>query len=227
MNDAPHTRIGLLGGAFNPVHRGHLAMATHAQQALALDRILFIPSGDHPPHKANAALAPAHHRLAMVRHAIADNPRFTVSDVESNTPGTSYTIETLHTLRHTLKGTLWFLIGLEAFLQMASWKSIDILLSSTNVLVLSRPPAQFSQAASLPFLPAPPAGQLESLDNGTSPRLDLRTGPDATLTLLPMPPYPVSASAIRARIQEGLDVTDWLPPPVHSYIIRHHLYGLR
>ncbi len=220
-------RIGLLGGAFNPIHRGHLAMATHAQEALALDQVLFVPSGDHPPHKATAALAPAHHRLAMVRQAVANIPLFTVSGVECTAPETSYTIDTIRTLQHTLQGELWFLIGLEAFLQMASWKSVDTLVSSTNFLVLSRPPAQFSQVASLTFLPAPPADQLERLDDGTCQRLDLRTGPHATLTLLRMPPCPMSASAVRTRIREGLDVTDWLPPPVHSYIIRHHLYGLR
>ena len=220
-------RIGLLGGTFNPVHLGHLAMATHAQQALALNQVIFMPSGDHPPHKASAALAPAHHRLAMVRHAVEDSPLFTVSDMESNAPGTSYTIETLRILRPTLKGELWFLIGLEAFLQMASWRSVETLTSSTNFLVLSRPPARFSQVASLTFLPPPPTGQLERLDDGTCQRLDLRIGPHATLTLLRMPPYPVSASAVRARIRAGLDVTGWLSPQVHSYIIRHHLYELR
>ncbi len=202
-------------------------MATHAQQALALDRVLFIPSGAHPPHKASDTLAPAHHRLAMVREAVAGIPHFVVSDVESNTSRTSYTIETIHTLRATLKGELWFLIGLDMFLQMASWKSVETLLSSTNFLVLSRPHVQFSHVASLTFLPPPPAGQLACLDDGTCQRLDLPIGPHATLTLLRMPPCPVSASAVRTRIREGLDVTDWLPPPVHSYIIRHHLYGLR
>ncbi len=227
MNDSPHTRIGLLGGAFNPVHHGHLAVAVHAQQALGLDRVLFIPSGDHPPHKTDAALAPAHHRLAMVGEAIAGTPRFTVSDIESKAPGTSYTIETIRALRRTLKGTLWFLIGLDAFLQMASWKSVGPLVSSTNILVLSRPHAQFSQVASLTFLPPPPADQLRRLDDGTRRRLDLSTGPHATLTLLRIPPCPVSASAVRARLREGLDVADVLPPRVHSYIIRHHLYGSR
>ncbi len=227
VNDSPHTRIGLLGGAFNPVHRGHLAIATYAQQALALDRVLFIPSGDRTPHKTRAALAPAHHRLAMVRQAIADIPRFTVSDIESTASETSYTVETIHTLRQTMQGTFWLLIGLDAFLQMESWKSVDALVSSTNIVVPSRPPAHFSQAASLTFLPAPPAGQLERLDDGTHPRLDFPTGPHTTLTLLRMPPCPVSASAIRARIREGLDVADWLPPPVHSYILRHRLYESR
>ncbi len=226
VKHSPHTRIGILGGAFNPVHRGHLTMATHAQQALALDQVLFMPSGDHPPHKTSTTLAPARHRLAMVKHAITDIPHFAVSDMESNASGTSYTVETIHTLRQRVKGSLWFLIGLDAFLQIASWKSVETLVSSTNFLVLSRPPAHFSQVASLTFLPPPPTEQLHRLDDGTCTRLDLPTGPHTMLTLLRMPPCPVSASAIRTRIQEGLDIADWLPPPVHSYIIRHHLYGL-
>ncbi|MDD9821189.1 MAG: nicotinate-nucleotide adenylyltransferase [Nitrospira sp.] len=227
MKHSPHTRIGVLGGAFNPVHHGHLAMATHAQQVLALDQVLFIPSGDHPPHKAGTTLAPAHHRLAMVKHAIADRPHFTVSDIEARASSTSYTVETIHTLRQCMKGVLWFLIGLDAFLQIASWRSVATLISSTNFLVLSRPTARFSQVTSLTLLPPPPTEQLDRLDDGTRTRLDVSTGPHAVLTLLRMPPCQVSASAIRTRIQEGLDVTDWLPPSVHSYIIRHRVYGLR
>ncbi len=220
-------RTGLLGGAFNPVHRGHLAMAVHAQEALALDRILFLPSGDRPPHKAGADLAPAHHRLAMVECAIADAPTFTATDMETAAPGTSYTVDTIRALRRTVRGELWFLIGLDAFLEMAGWKSVETLVSSTNVLVQSRPPARFSQAASLPFLPAPPAGHLAQLDDGTRRRVELRTGAGTVITLLRMPPCPVSASAVRARLREGTDVADWLPSPVHSYILRHRLYGAR
>lgn len=217
-------RIGLLGGAFNPIHRCHLSIAEHAQRALALDQMIFIPSGD-PPHKSSASLAPAHHRLAMVQQAIADFPNYTVSDMESSAPGKSYTIDTVRKLRETLTGALWFVIGLDAFLEIASWKSVETLLSVTNFLVVSRPPAQFSQVAKLTLLPSVPADRVDGLDAGALDRVDVPMSPHAAVTLLRIPPCPVSASAIRERLHQGLAVTDWLPPRVHSYIIQHRLYG--
>ena len=217
-------RVGLLGGSFNPIHRCHLSVAEHAQRALALDRMIFIPSGD-PPHKSNESLAPAHHRLAMVKQAVAESPHYAVSDVESTVPGPSYTVDTIRTLRRTVAGELWFIIGLDAFLEIGSWKSGETLVSSTNFLVVSRPPARFSQAAELTLLPPLPVYQLHELDAGRLDRLDVPVEAHAMVTFLRIAPCPVSASAIRERIHEGLDVTDWLPRGVQSYIIRHHLYG--
>ena len=223
MSNSPHTRIGLLGGTFNPIHNCHLSVAGQAQRALALDRVIFIPSG-MPPHKSGESLVPAHHRLSMVQRAVADLPDFTVSDVETNAPDTSYTIDTIHTLRETVKGELWFLIGLDAFLEIAEWKSADALLVSTNVLVLSRPDVPFSRVASLTLLPPLPPSQLDRLDAGQQRRVDLPVGPRATITFLRIDPCEVSASAVRERIRHGEDVAGWLPPPVHSYIIQHNLY---
>ena len=223
MSDSPLTRIGVLGGTFNPVHNCHLSIAGQAQRALALDRVIFIPSGA-PPHKSGESLAPAHHRLSMVQHAVADLPDFAVSDVEANAPDTSYTIDTIRTLRETVKGELWFIIGLDAFLEITEWKSAEALLTSTNFLVLSRPHIPFSRVASLTLLPPLPSGQLDRLDAGEQPRLDLPIGSQATITFLRIDPCEISASAVRERIRKGEDVAGWLPPPVHSYIIQHNLY---
>ena len=223
MSDSPFTRTGLLGGTFNPVHNCHLSIARQAKRALALDRVIFIPSGA-PPHKSGESLAPAHHRLSMVQHAVAGQPDFAVSDVEANAPDTSYTIETIRTLRATVKGELWFIIGLDAFLEIAEWKAADALLASMNFLVLSRPDVPFSRVATLPLLPPLPPGQLERLDAGQERRLDLPLSPQGTITFLQIDPCEISASAIRERIRKGEDVADWLPPQVHSYIIQHSLY---
>ncbi len=223
MSNSPHTRIGLLGGTFNPIHNCHLSIAGQAQRALALDRVIFIPSGT-PPHKSGESLVPAHHRLSMVQRAVADLPDFTVSDVETNAPDTSYTIDTVHTLRETVKGELWFLIGLDAFLEIAEWKSADALLASMNFLVLSRPHVPFSRVASLTLLPPLPPSQLERLDEGHQQRLDHPISLQTTITFLRIDPCEVSASAVRERIRNGEDVAGWLPLPVHSYIIRHNLY---
>ena len=216
-------RIGLLGGTFDPVHNCHLSIAGQAQRALSLDRVIFIPSGA-PPHKSRESLAPAHHRLRMVQHAVAELPNFTVLDVEASAPQTSYTIDTIRTLRETEKSELWFIIGLDAFLEIAGWKSAETLLTLTNFLVLSRPHVPFSRTASLALLPPLPVTQLQQLDAGQQRRLDLPIGPKATITFLRIDPCEVSSSGVRERIRTGADVTDWLPPPVHSYIIQHNLY---
>lgn len=223
MSDSPFTRIGLLGGTFNPVHNCHLSIAGQAQEALAFDRVIFIPSGA-PPHKSRESLAPAHHRLRMVQHAVAGLPGFTVSDAEANAPDISYTIDTVRTLRETVKGELWFIIGLDAFLDIAGWKSAETLLTLTNFLVLSRSHVPFSRVASLALFPSLLPTHLQRLDAGQQRRLDLPIGPRATITFLRIDPCEVSSSAVRERIRKGADVTDWLPPPVHSYIIRHNLY---
>lgn len=213
----------MLGGTFDPVHNCHLSIAGQAQEALALDRVIFIPSGA-PPHKSRDSLAPAHHRLRMVQHAVAGLPGFTVSDVEAAAPGTSYTIDTVRTLRETVKGELWFIIGLDAFLEIEGWRSAETLLTLTNFLVLSRPDVPFFRAASLSLLPPLPGEQLQRLDDGRQRRLDLPVGPRATVAFLRIDPCGVSSSAVRERIRTGADVADWLPPPVHSYIIQHNLY---
>ena len=223
MSDSPFTRIGLLGGTFNPVHNCHLSIAGQAQRALALDRVIFIPSGT-PPHKSGESLVPAHHRLSMVQRAVADLPDFAVSDVEANAPGPSYTIDTVRMLRATVKGELWFIIGLDAFLEIGEWKSAEALLASMNFLVLSRPRVPFSRVASLTLFPPLPPSQLERLDEGQQRRLDHVIGPQTTITFLRIDPCNISSSAVRERIRKGEDVAGWLPLPVHSYIIEHNLY---
>jgi nicotinate-nucleotide adenylyltransferase len=91
-------RVGILGGTFDPVHYGHLVIAEEVYAALALAEIAFVPAG-HPPHKPNSQVAAAHHRLAMLELAIAGNPHFSISRVDLERPGPSYTVETLRLLR--------------------------------------------------------------------------------------------------------------------------------
>ncbi|HEX6531010.1 MAG TPA: nicotinate-nucleotide adenylyltransferase, partial [Nitrospira sp.] len=90
--------VGVLGGTFNPIHNGHLAIARQTREALALDRVVFVPTGD-PPHKPNEHLATAEHRYEMVRLAIASDPLLSISDVEVRRPGKSYTVDTIRLLQ--------------------------------------------------------------------------------------------------------------------------------
>jgi nicotinate-nucleotide adenylyltransferase len=217
-------KLGLLGGSFNPMHDGHLAIARQTREALELDQILYIPTS-HPPHKPNGSLAPAQDRYEMVRLAIASDPAFAISDVEIRRPGKSYSIDTIRQLQqeygpHT---QLFFLIGLDAFLDFPSWRDPRTLLELCSFVVLSRPGLSFRSLSTVSLLPPIPYPSLADLDAGRTFRIEAQIG-GQRLICLKQPPCPISASDIRARIRQGLPVANLLPPLVESYILRHHLY---
>ena len=216
--------VGLLGGTFNPIHNGHLAIARQARAALALDRVVFIPTGD-PPHKPNERLASARDRYEMVRRAITSDPLLSISDVEVRRPGKSYTIDTIRLLQEEYgHGTrLFFLIGLDAFLEFPTWHDPETLLTLCSFVVLSRPGLSFQALSALPLIPRIPQASLLELDAGRNARLDVSVGPQS-LICLRLPPSHVSASDIRARLAQGASTANLLPPVVESYILQHHIY---
>lgn len=218
-------RIGLFGGTFNPVHNCHLTIAAQVRERLSLDRILFIPTGD-PPHKPQDNLAPARHRLEMVRLAVADHPTLDVSDVEVRRPEKSYSIDTVRALRNHYGGStdLVFIIGLDAFVEFPSWRQAPELLSLCHFAVVSRTGKAFAALADRPPLPPIPRQALDSLDRGTQDRLEAPTPNGMRLTLLRLPPCDISASDIRRRIRSRTAVADLLPASVESYIMRARLY---
>lgn len=218
-------RLGLFGGSFNPIHNGHLEVARQTHNLLALDRLLFIPTGD-PPHKQTGALAPARHRYEMVRLAIAGNHAFALSDIEITRQGKSYSIDTVRTLqRQQGPGTaLFFVIGLDAFIDLPTWREPEALLAACSFVVISRPGQTYRALASLPLLPKIDTERLAALDSGLTHRLDLPLPSGRELICLPLAPSPISASDIRQRIQQGASLANLLPPPVESYILRHQLY---
>ena len=202
-------RLGLLGGSFDPMHNGHLAIARQTREAIGLDQILFIPTS-HPPHKPNGSLAPAQDRYEMVRLAIASDPSLAISDVEIRRPGKSYSVDTIRLLqqKYGAQTQLFFLIGLDAFLDFPSWREPLTLLELCPFVVLSRP------------IPYP---SLANLDAGRISRLESPIGKQR-LICLKLPPFAISASDIRSRVRQGLPVANLLPPLVESYILQHHLY---
>ena len=218
-------RLGILGGSFNPIHNGHLAIAGHVLDKLQLDRVLFIPTGD-PPHKRDGSLAPAKDRYEMVRLAIADTPSFGLSDLELRRTGKSYTIDTVRVLQHQFGSStdLHFLIGLDAFLDVPNWKDPLELLRLCRFIVVPRPGQSFQSLATLPLLPTMNLQALAQLDTGESSRLEIASPSCRGIICLPIPPCPTSASDIRQRIRQGTTLANLLPPPVESYILRHRLY---
>lgn len=218
-------RIGLFGGTFNPVHRCHLEAATQTQRRLHLDRILFIPSAD-PPHKLSMSLAPARQRLEMVRMAIRDMPAFQVSDVEMRRPSKSYSIETVHELQKEFgpEAELFFIIGLDAFLELHTWKQASDLLRACHFVVLARPGSTFSSLLKMSLLPSMDRTPLLALDTQRALQVDVPLPGGMSLILLWIPPCYVSASDIRYRITHQLSVSNLLPAPVESYILETRLY---
>jgi len=190
-----------------------------------LDRVLFIPTGE-APHKQEEALAPARNRYHMVQLAIAGDPSFDVSDIEVARPGKSYSIDTVRSLqrRYDRATQLFFLIGLDAFLDFPTWREPQALLEACRFVVISRPGTSFRTLSTISMLPKLAARDLDSLDMLQSRRLDISfpTGPG--IICLSLPPSSISASDIRQRIKRGTTLANLLPPPVESFIIQHRLY---
>ena len=140
-------RIGLFGGTFNPIHRGHLWAASEVKKEFNLDQVSLIPAA-LPPHKTPGMVADADDRLEMIHLAIADLPGVTVSAVELNRPGPSYTIDTVRHFKKTLANDslLFLIMGLDAFLEINTWKSYRALLKQIAFIVMARPGADYPDA---------------------------------------------------------------------------------
>lgn len=140
-------RIGLFGGTFNPIHRGHLWAASEVKKGFNLDQIFLIPAA-LPPHKTPGLVAKADDRLEMINLAISDLCGLTVSDVELKRPGPSYTIDTIRHFKHTLAkdARIYLIMGLDAFLEIHTWKSHQALLEQIAFIVMARPGEDYRDA---------------------------------------------------------------------------------
>jgi nicotinate-nucleotide adenylyltransferase len=216
-------RLGILGGTFNPIHYGHLAAAEEVRDRLKLDQVLFIPSF-LPPHKQDEEIPPAVQRLEMVRLATAGNPYFTVSDIEVKREGRSYTIETIEALRSTCRSAeLFFITGLDSFLEIQTWHQWERLLTLSAFIVLSRPGYRFADLAKIDFL-KDEALELAALDRGELMQAVIRPGA-FTIYLEMIPHYDISSTDIRKRMREARTVKYLLPESVEHYIITNKLYA--
>jgi nicotinate-nucleotide adenylyltransferase len=194
-------RLGILGGTFDPIHVGHLAVAKAAIDCAQLDRVLFVPSAQ-PPHRG-AAQAPAEDRLAMTNLAVQGEPNFEVSDVEVRRGGRSYTVDTLSELHRTHPDDELFLIlGWDAARLFRSWHEPERVSSLASVVIVDRPG----------LVPAP---QAELAGLGLDP---------ARVIKCHVPTPDVSGSALRRAIAAGQPVTGQLPPAVERYVADHDLY---
>jgi len=216
-------KIGIFGGAFNPIHYGHLRVAEEVRESLCLDKILFIPSGKPPFKKPD--LARASHRYKMLKIAIEGNPHFKISNIEMKTPGKSYSVDTVKRLKERYKKSeFFFILGIDAFFELPRWKQPHRLLSLTNFVIISRPGYSFTELSSSPYLKGVSKKILKKLDNGLITEFSFPLSSGRRCILCRVTALNISASGIRNLIKKGKNVKYLLPEPVKSYIISHKLY---
>ncbi len=211
-------RIGIFGGTFNPIHLGHLRCAEEIRQICGLAHIYFVPSA-RPPHKAGNEIAPPVHRLRMVEQAVADNPCFSASAVELERAGPSYSVDTIRYFLSTFQATdPAFIVGLDAFLEIETWKDYHTIPELCDMIVTSRPGVS---------LPSPQS--LLPIDFQSvfcyEPATRMYTHPSHhTLVLREITGLDISSSAIRREIQQGHSVRYLVHLAVDVYMAEHALY---
>ncbi|MFI5954863.1 nicotinate-nucleotide adenylyltransferase [Cryptosporangium sp. NPDC051539] len=190
-------RIGIMGGTFDPIHHGHLVAASEVGSLFGLDEVVFVPTGN-PWQKEDSTVSPAEDRYLMTVIATASNPRFSVSRVDVDRPGPTYTIDTLRDLVAAW-GTdveLFFITGADALSAILSWKDVDELFELAHFIGVTRPGYTLSD---------------EHL-------------PRDTVTLVDVPAMAISSSGCRDRVRAGLPVWYLVPDGVVQYIEKRRLY---
>ncbi|MDF0515308.1 nicotinate-nucleotide adenylyltransferase [Agromyces sp. H3Y2-19a] len=188
------SRVGIMGGTFDPIHHGHLVAASEVAQSHDLDEVIFVPTGQ-PSYKT--VVTPAEHRYLMTVIATASNPRFTVSRVDIDRQKATFTIDTLRDIRRERPDAdLFFITGADAIAQILSWKDVDELWELAHFVAVSRP------------------GHVLSVSGL----------PEQDVSLLEVPALAISSTDCRSRVRRGFPVWYLVPDGVVQYISKHHLY---
>jgi len=199
-----NNRIGILGGTFNPVHRGHLALAKSAIKVFDLGKVLFIPSAK-PPHKTPHILASVKHRMAMLQLAIKNNPKFEICDIETRRTGPSYTIDTITQLRKiNPSAEYFFIIGADSLQELHMWKQINDLLKLCTFVTFGRPGINAGKTKVIHLDPKWARKLLKNFTPGRMPN--------------------ISSSNIRQRVAQGKNIHYLVEKAVAEYISANNLY---
>lgn len=204
-------RIGIMGGTFNPIHNGHLAIAEQAREQFLLEKVLFIPSGV-PYMKNLREVLPASVRCEMTEAAIAGKPYFELSDMETSDAAQgkkTYTYETLQKLKTAdSDAAYYFILGADSLYDMEHWKNPDKIFQNCTVLAAVRGEDEETS------LQEKLAGQIQYLQKKYH----------ASIARLEMEGIEISSTRIRKCVKEGKSIQDMVPEPVEAYIRKHHLY---
>ena len=192
-------RVGIIGGTFDPIHVGHLLVAEDARVSMELEEVVFIPTGQ-PWMKSGSTLSPAHHRMNMVRMAIASNPFFRASSMEIDRPGPTYTVDTLREMRLELdeEDDLYFILGSDSSEKFHRWKEPEEVLRLCTIVTMPRPGSH----------------DLSTIEPSESGKVVFLEGPMVD----------ISGTEIRRRVSLGLSVRYLVPDEVEHYIRRYGLY---
>jgi len=213
-------KIGLFGGTFDPIHWGHLRSAEEVGETFALDRLYFIPTSI-PPHKRGQTTTPAQDRLQMVRLAVARNPRFSVSTVEISRPGVSYSVDTIRAFaaRKQPRDQLYFIIGLDAFREIGTWKDFREIFPLCHFIVTSRPGSKEKD---------PLKGTGVAVKKHfcyDSKQGNYRHESGTRIYFVELTDIAISASEIRALVRQGKSIRYLVPIEVAKHIQRRKLYS--
>ena len=196
--------IGVLGGTFDPIHTGHLIIAEQAREILHLGKIIFIPAGQ-PWLKKEQDITPFKYRADMVRRAIKGNPSFEICTIEGETPGPSYSVDTIGELRKELgvQNPIFFILGYDSLAEMFLWHQPEKLVQLCHLVAIPRQGASFPSLKSMEAKVAGVKGKVLALD---------------------LPVIDISSSQIRHKVSRGVSVRYQVPDAVDSYIKEHQLY---
>ena len=209
-------RLGVLGGTFDPVHLGHLAVGRTAAAALALDALRLVPSRV-PPHRSTGPHVSTYHRFAMAALAALDEPGWTVSDMELRRDGPSYSFDTLTALAAEgwAATQIFFLIGADAIADIATWSRYPAVLDLAHFAVVTRPGTTHDDVRA----------RVPALGHRLVTAADLSTRTTPGIVLLNADTPDISSTDIRARAARGVSLTGLVTGPVEQYIRRHRLYA--
>lgn len=215
-------KVGIFGGTFNPIHYGHLRAAEEVRVKLEFDKIVFIPSGK-PPLKTEE-IADAIHRYKMTMRAIANNHFFELSDIECRQIGKSYTVKTFEELKkNNPKAELFFILGIDAFLDIPNWWHPERLIELANLVIISRPGFRFIDLQTSPYAKIS-RRILKELDSGKTETYKIKLKSNKDAILLRVISIGISSTEIRNLIKQGKSIKYLLPAEVKSYIISNKLY---
>ena len=211
------TRIGVLGGTFDPIHFGHLDAAEAARTALQLDEVCVLPSHD-PPHRNASPMASAFHRFALAALVIQGLPGYRVSDMELTRSGHSYTADSLRALHAAgwTSSQIFFILGADAFAEIATWREFPDVLDGAHFVVVARPGTTLDEAAA-----RTPALRDRLHRAGQA----LPAGGKTRVILIEARTRDISSTTIRARLRARQPIDDLVPAAVARHIAIHHLYG--
>ena len=211
-------RTGILGGTFNPIHNAHLRIAEESRDLFGLDRVIFIPAAT-PPHKPLVGELSFASRLEMVRLAVADNPTFSVSDMEGVRGGRSYSIDTLRALRLEFpQDELFFIVGADSFNDISTWREYPAIFGLCNVVCVQRPGSTIKSLAKA----LPVAIACEFCYDSAAKRLSHNSGHE--VYALDGVLLDISSSHIRQLVRGGRSIRYLLPDAVEHYIKEQRLY---